>query len=36
MAEGTRDLEPGSARIAIIVDGKLISAPVVQMVPLGR
>lgn len=36
MIKATRGMKPGSDRIAIIVDGKLRSAPVVQHVPLGK
>jgi len=32
----TKNMTPGRDRIAIVVDGKLKSAPVVQSVPLGR
>ena len=36
MIKFTQNLQPGFSRIAIILDNKVISAPVVQSVPLGR
>lgn len=36
MIELTRNMTPNSDRIAIVLDGEVISAPVVQSVPLGR
>ncbi len=36
MIELTRNMKPGADRIAIVLDGEVISAPVVQSVPLGR
>lgn len=32
----TKDMRPGLDRIAIVMDGEVMSAPVVQSVPLGR
>lgn len=32
----TKDLRPGRDRVAIMLDGKVLSAPVVNQVPLGR
>jgi SecD/SecF fusion protein len=32
----TKNLRPGVDRIAIVIDGKIISAPVVNQVPLGK
>lgn len=32
----TRPMNPGHSRIAILLDGEVLSAPVVQTVPLGR
>ncbi len=36
MSEATKVMRPGIDRIAIIVNGKISSAPVVQSVPLGK
>ncbi len=36
MIELTRNMTPGKDSIAIVLDGEVISAPVVQSVPLGR
>ena len=32
----TKDMRPGVDRIAIVLDGEVISAPVVNQVPLGK
>ena len=32
----TKDMQPGQDRIAIVLDGEVISAPVVNQVPLGK
>ncbi|MEY3897447.1 MAG: hypothetical protein RLZZ214_2968, partial [Verrucomicrobiota bacterium] len=36
MIELTKDMRPGVDRIAIVLDGEVISAPVVNQVPLGK
>lgn len=36
MIEATKIMRPAIDRIAILVDGKILSAPVVQSVPLGK
>lgn len=36
MIEATAPMRPGIEQIAIIIDGKVVSAPVVQSVPLGK
>lgn len=36
MIAATKIMRPGIDRIAIIVDGKVLSAPVLQSVPLGK
>ena len=32
----TKNMQPGKDRIAIVLDGEVISAPVVNQVPLGK